>query len=777
MSIFVLYLICLLPASLVVAAYFLLKRFNKINEKFYHIFLRVLCVLSMAFIGLSLFHIRGVMIGKGIDNGLFQEGVGCVNLVGVPYGNNRFLNFLAWLSNSLFLPGALVVALSCFFPSKEARLLNKFIAFPIACLEAIFLFNYINALTGSLVLNYQNVFLSLEVGFFLALSAILFASDFKEAKFSNWKEIVYVIVLYLTVFVCSLPVNTFSTLIDSVNTIPMGTLSKSLRAVDFYPTHRVFLYVGIALPVFIYFFNRHRDVNLKKVITIAVSLGALSVFLTSYGAYGIFTRDVSNNLGISVNSLPIHLCHTALYIVPICIAFNLKRLFYFTYFINVFGAIMAMMWPNVGDNLNYLSSDVVLFWYNHIAAYSMPLLVVALGIFEKPKMKQMIYSLIFFTIYMFSIVVLNAWLSNYVDGYNPDVIGSGTDYLFINGTYILDIISDQAYHMLDIKLKWTWGNATFVIYPLYQAVFYLGYVSIAFAMWFVYSLFFKIADSHISLHDQLIIMKNENISFKEKIKMAELEKEKIDHTTASLKYIDFSKRYGTSKRLSADHVNLEVKAGEIFGFLGPNGAGKSTCIKTTIGIQPVTEGTIEVCGYNVSTQSVESKKLIGYVPDHYALYEKLTGREYINYIADLYGVSKEDRDTRISKYVDLFELTQAFDNRMQTYSHGMKQKMTIMAALVHNPKVWILDEPLTGLDPQSIYQVKEVMKEHAKAGNIVFFSSHIINVVEKLCTRIAIIRKGHIVFEGSMKDVEKEHPEGLEEFYMSMIRDTEDDDA
>ena len=256
--------------------------------------------------------------------------------------------------------------------------------------------------------------------------------------------------------------------------------------------------------------------------------------------------------------------------------------------------------------------------------------------------------------------------------------------------------------------------------------------------------------------------------------MAELEKEKIDHTVASLKYIDFSKRYGTSKRLSADHVNLEVKAGEIFGFLGPNGAGKSTCIKTTIGIQPVTEGTIEVCGYNVSTQSVESKKLIGYVPDHYALYEKLTGREYINYIADLYGVSKEDRDARISKYVDLFELTQAFDNRMQTYSHGMKQKMTIMAALVHNPKVWILDEPLTGLDPQSIYQVKECMKNHAAEGNIVFFSSHIIDVVEKLCTDIAIIKKGQIVYQNTMTNVLKEHPEGLEEFYMNTIRDNGD---
>ncbi len=776
MNILFLYLICFIPAALLVATYIILKRFIKVDEKFHRLLIKIVCVLSMIMIGLSLFHIRGAMIGKGSAYGLFEEGVGCVNLIGIPYGDNRFLNFLAWLSQALFLPGAFIVTLSVFFPSKEVKLLNKFIAFPVICLEAIFLFNYQNALTGGLLFNYQNIFLSLEVGFFLALSTILFIDDFKEVKFTNWKEIVYVVVLYLTVFICSLPVNTFSTLIDSVNTVPLGTLSKALRVIDFYPVHRIFIYIGIAIPVFIYFFNRSKDINLKKVITIAVSLGALSVFLTSYGAYGIFTRDASNHLSISVTSLPIHLCHTALYIVPICIAFNLKRLFYFTYFINVFGAVMAMMWPNVGENLNYLSSDVVLFWYNHIAAYSMPLLVVALGIFEKPKMKQMIYSLVFFTIYMGAIVILNAWLSNYVDGYNPNVIGSGTDYLFINGTYILDIISDQAFHMLDIKLQWSWGSTTFVIYPLYQSLFYLGYVTIAFVMWFVYSLFFKIADSHINLHNQIIIMRNEHISFKEKVKMAELEKETIDHTVASLKYIDFSKRYGTSKRLSADHVNLEVKAGEIFGFLGPNGAGKSTCIKTTIGIQPVTEGTIEVCGYNVSTQAVETKKLIGYVPDHYALYEKLTGREYINYIADLYGVSKEDRDARISKYVDLFELTQAFDNRMQTYSHGMKQKMTIMAALVHNPKVWILDEPLTGLDPQSIYQVKEVMKEHAKAGNIVFFSSHIINVVEKLCTHIAIIRKGHIVFKGSMKDVEKEHPEGLEEFYMSMIRDTEDDD-
>ena len=242
----------------------------------------------------------------------------------------------------------------------------------------------------------------------------------------------------------------------------------------------------------------------------------------------------------------------------------------------------------------------------------------------------------------------------------------------------------------------------------------------------------------------------------------------------SLVFENFSKRYGNSPVLSAKNVNLKVTGGQIFGFLGPNGAGKSTCIKSAIGIQPVTEGHIFVCGYDTTTESVKSKREIGYVPDHYALYEKLTGREYINYIADLYGVSKEDRDERISRYVNLFELNQAFDNRMQTYSHGMKQKMTIIAALVHNPKVWILDEPLTGLDPQSIFQVKQCMIQHAKEGNIVFFSSHIIDVVEKLCTHIAIIRKGSIVYESSMADIEKNHPEGLESFYLSMIHDNGD---
>ena len=231
---------------------------------------------------------------------------------------------------------------------------------------------------------------------------------------------------------------------------------------------------------------------------------------------------------------------------------------------------------------------------------------------------------------------------------------------------------------------------------------------------------------------------------------------------------NFSKRYSTSDVYAVYNANLEIEGGQIFGFLGPNGAGKSTIIKSIVGIQTITSGAIEVSGYDVDKQAVGAKMQIGFVPDHYALYENLTGREYINYIADLYNVSKEDRDARIAEYVERFRLETAIDNPMKTYSHGMKQKITIMSALVHNPKLWILDEPLTGLDPESIFQVKECMKEHAAKGNIVFFSSHIIDVVENICHKIAIIRKGQILACKTVKEV-KEMGKPLEEYYMEMI--------
>ena len=778
MELTLLYIICFSITLTLIGLYFAFRFWiSKYNKKAITWFIRITAIISLSAVFLVWYHQHFEMTSTTLSNHktIINPDVGCVYLTGVPYGSNKAGNFFAWLSVALFNPLALMIILYAIWPFKAGKIFNKFVGLPVISLLSITLFNYINAMHGSIEFEYRCIFLSIAMGLILALSIILFIEDFKLKEKFSWKDIGYMAIYFVIVFICALPPATMSILFDtSENAKFFGIMQRSLEAYDFSPTHRIILYIGIIIPVCVYFINRGQEDNARKVILIAISLGVLSNFTTEYNAYTMFPLRSDGTIGIKVSNLPIHLCHTALYIVPICIAFNLNRLFYFTYFINVYGAIMAMMWPNVGEATNVFAPSVSLFWYNHIAAFSVPLLCVALDIFKKPKFKSMLWSLLFFGLYFVFILFANAWLSNYVDGYDPNVIGSGTDYLFINGTYILDLLSDQAIKLLDIKLQWTWGNNVFVLYPVYQSIFFVGYVGIAFGMWFVYALFFRIADSHKDLHYQLVIARKQKISLKERNKMKELNNEEIISKEAKFEFVDFSKRYGNSDRLSTDHINLTVNAGEIFGFLGPNGAGKSTCIKTAIGIQPVTEGNIFICGYDVTTQPVQCKKLIGYVPDHYALYEKLTGREYINYIADLYGVSKQDRDERIHKYVDLFELNQAFDNRIQTYSHGMKQKMTVIAALIHNPKVWILDEPLTGLDPQSIYQVKECMKEHAAKGNVVFFSSHIIDVVEKLCTRIAIIKQGHIIFEDSMENVLREHPEGLEEFYMNMIKDNGD---
>ncbi|MGI6768632.1 MAG: ABC transporter ATP-binding protein [Bacilli bacterium] len=232
-----------------------------------------------------------------------------------------------------------------------------------------------------------------------------------------------------------------------------------------------------------------------------------------------------------------------------------------------------------------------------------------------------------------------------------------------------------------------------------------------------------------------------------------------------IKIENFTKVYGNSKKPAVDNFSLEVYDGEVFGFIGHNGAGKSTTIKSLVGIQSITSGRMEIAGYDVSKQPIEAKLRIGYVSDNHAVYERLTGREYINYVADLYLVPQEERDQRIEKYVHMFSLEHAIDNEIKSYSHGMKQKIVVIASLIHNPKVWILDEPLTGLDPMSSFQIKECMREHANNGNIVFFSSHVIEVVEKICDRIAIISNGKLQGVYELNKL-REQGLSLEELYM-----------
>lgn len=210
---------------------------------------------------------------------------------------------------------------------------------------------------------------------------------------------------------------------------------------------------------------------------------------------------------------------------------------------------------------------------------------------------------------------------------------------------------------------------------------------------------------------------------------------KIDH---------LCKKYINSDVYAVKDLCMEVKPGEMFGFLGLNGAGKSTTIKCITGIYPFDSGTIEIDGHDIKKDSLNAKLSMGYVPDNHSVYEKLTGREYVNHVADLYYVEKEERQKRLEEFAEKFRLSFALDRQIKGYSHGMKQKICIIAALIHKPKLWILDEPLMGLDPQSINDIIQEMKEHCKQGNTVFFSSHNIDMVAKLCDRVAIIRKGQL---------------------------------
>ena len=231
---------------------------------------------------------------------------------------------------------------------------------------------------------------------------------------------------------------------------------------------------------------------------------------------------------------------------------------------------------------------------------------------------------------------------------------------------------------------------------------------------------------------------------------------------------NLTKRYGDSTVNAVEDLSLELKEGEIYGFLGPNGAGKSTTIKSLVGIYPFQEGDILIDGVSIKTNPLAAKMKIGYVSDNHAVFERLTGCEYVNHMANLYGADPVAAKERVDQLLEVFKLKEAFHRPIKSYSHGMKQKISVIAALVHNPKLWVLDEPLTGLDPQSSYQLKKVMKQHAAEGNTVFFSSHILDVVENLCDRCCIIKKGKLQGVYDLAEV-KARGESLEEIFVSVI--------
>lgn len=232
-----------------------------------------------------------------------------------------------------------------------------------------------------------------------------------------------------------------------------------------------------------------------------------------------------------------------------------------------------------------------------------------------------------------------------------------------------------------------------------------------------------------------------------------------------------SKRYKKGSKV-IDNLSLNIKDGEIFGFLGPNGAGKTTTIKMMTGILEIDEGDIFIDNKSITKEPVEAKKLFGLVPDNPDAFLKLKGIEYLNFIADMYEVSTEDRINKIKEITEKFEIKDVLNNKIESYSHGMRQKLIITGVLLHNPKNWILDEPLTGLDPKSSFELKKIMREHADNKNTVFFSTHVLDVAERLCDRIGIIHKGKLIFVGTYEEMKNELKENksLEELFMEIIK-------
>lgn len=635
--------------------------------------------------------------------------------------------------------------IASFYRSKIVSPLMLFLVLPVAVMNYAFMFNHQLAIVGetyATAFSVRGLLLAVETGLLLGY-AVVYIVRYRDEIIPKGIQWWYFALAAFSMIAAAMPSYALQLLFNTNNIV--------YRPIDLNLYHRLCLYPIVVLPILMYFALKDKSEKTKMLALLYYSwIGLLNFSL--HHRFGDFVGEGW------VTALPLHLCNTAMYITPICLTFKWKKLFYFTYFINVLGAFLALLMPNYGE-ATIFSSRVLQFYANHYQAFFMPLLIVGLGIFRRPRWKEFKYSMIGFAVYFALMLIVNAWFTNY----NPDV-----DYFFLNSDFIAEKFGSWGQGLRAYVWTFKIGKLSFTFYPLYQFLYFLVYFAAAFGMWFIYELAYNAVSGWLDIAARKKVIAADKLALEVSLGGRNLEEPIHMENSSKLVLTNLTKRYGKSDVYAVKDVNLEVNGGEIYGFLGPNGAGKSTIIKSIVGIQPISGGSIEVCGYDATTQSVQAKRQIGFVPDHYALYERLTAREYINYIADLYEVSQADRDERLARFIKLFEFEAAIDLPIKTYSHGMKQKVTIMSALIHNPKVWILDEPLTGLDPNSIYQVKECMKRHAEEGNIVFFSSHIIDVVERICDKIAIIRKGQIQCVRDVHQMEADG-ESLEEFYMNVI--------
>jgi len=634
---------------------------------------------------------------------------------------------------------AAAVIVGVFYKNKTLNNISIIFALPIVILNIIFLRGNLVAIGGDYFYwsSFASIRFIIEQVLFLALCVLVLIKHNPRFRF-NRKEILQASWVFALIVVLFIPLWVFQ-LFFGQSTIEIGLFSR---------VHLWWLYSHFVLIFGFWFVLRNKSKDLKYLVCLFLSLAA---FFHFYNGFQMYTVSI---LETSVNNLPLHICNLAMIAIPIALITRWKALFYFTLFANSVAAMAASVFQDVNHYL--ISYYALKYIVQHVNAFFIPVLILALGIFEMPKVKDFKNASIIFAVYFLVAAIINViWVNWYYD----------INFFFMMDDTLTSIFA----FMITVR------DITFTImafgYPitvpyLYFLIMFVGVVLMMMIQAWGIVYIHRFATNFEFYRQKRIEQSVDLLQLKKDMRGRNITEPLNEKGVDMIKITKFTKVYSGQDKKAVDNLNLELHSGEVFGFLGHNGSGKTTTIKSMVGILPITDGNIEIFGYDIARQPLQAKRLIGYVPDNHAVYERLTGREYINYVANLYEVEPSLRQERLDKLVKQLNMGHAIDNKIKSYSHGMKQKVTIIAALIHNPKLWILDEPLTGLDPQSVFEVKQCMKDHAKAGNIVFFSSHILDVVEKICDRVCIIKRGQLVdLIDLKKDIKK--GESLETLYLS----------
>lgn len=761
------YLILFLIIFILVGSYLFIKFFlnknNKLNIRIKDYFIKTLALLSLLFIFIATFVEPGKMIANQISQIEFSGG--CISLIGIPYGDNKVANFFAWFQIFLYFPSAFILIGLVFFKFKESKNLLYFIIAPILLLNACLLFNLNNAMCNTNTLNASTSLLTIEVALITSLMIIKVIDSLFDGVKERFilKDNLLAIATFITITLLFTPSYSLAVLISPTFDI----FGKSLvlqHANRLSTLHRVVIYLTILFSILYFAVFKNGSKEKKKMAVLLLAVCGINSFIISHPMSDTFIHITTyfGRVTFNFKNLPLELYNIALILMPIAIIFNKQKLFDISYFIVLPIAIISTFFPK----------NAYLHVFNHLGrSYLQTILSTSLliiltsgyGLMKPSRLKKINKPILYFAGYFLVVIVLNSWLSNYVEGFKLDDLYNGrVNFLNTNSPSMVSFLGDNFVKKLfSFNFVLTGGGYKLVFYYLYHIILFFIYIFIFFAMYFVEFGFSQIGNKHIILSQKIHGFKKD--------KNIEKKIQKNLNNNVALEISNLTKVYKGNNFASLTNLSLKLHRGDIVGLLGHNGAGKSTLIKCVVGQEEFQNGEVKAYGVDNVLYPKQFKTLVGYIPDHYILYEDLTGREFVNYIADLYGVDKETRRKNILHYLKLFNLIASFDSKIETYSFGMKQKLAIMSTLIHEPRIWLLDEPLTGLDPQSIYQIKKSIISHAAKGNVVLFSSHLIDLVEEVSNKIVILNKGKLIYEETTDKAKSDYKGKLENLYLDKV--------